>query len=54
MDRYTRLNTIVVGLMLCAIGWCVISMSTDAMYVCAGLVLLAVAHFILGYVNGGR
>lgn len=54
MDRYERLYATVMGLLLCGIGWCIIAISADALHACAGLVSLAVAHFALGYVNGGR
>ena len=54
MDRYDRLNAIVVGLSLCTLGWCVIAMSDNAITVCAGLACLVIAHFVIGYVNGGR
>ena len=54
MDRYERLYATVTGLLLCGIGWCIIAQSADALHVCAGLAGLVVAHFALGYVNGGR
>ena len=54
MDRYERLYATVMGLLLCGLGWYIITRSTDALHVCAGLVDLVIAHFVLGYVNGGR
>ena len=58
MDKHERLEAYALAALLGAIGWCCLAVCGESSFpiVCAGygVFCLAVAHFVLGYMNGRR